>query len=182
MSNVLSLFMAVSTVSFFSFVLLSETACSRVSFKLLQCFPGPVEDLNCNNQPCKWQQVGKTHMGYRKLRASWLSLEWCSKGNPSHTRGTAVTSRVSIPPVRAMAFLLGIWNGHSLLFPAPRDSWGHATASLSLIATSQWWCRKHLLSKIFLPAPTLCSNFTNQNIWKAERYKTKMKECVSQTP
>lgn len=167
-SDVLSLFMAVSTASFFSLVLLSETACSRVSLKLHWCFPGPVEDLNCNNQPCKWQQVGKTHVGYRKLRASHLSLGWCSKSNPSNTSGTAVASRVSIPLMHAMAFLLGIWNGHRLLFPAPRDSWGRATASLSHITASQWQWGKHLLSTVFLLASTLCLNFMNQNIWKAD--------------
>ena len=47
------------------------------------------------SQPRKWQQVGKTHVGYRKLRASWLSFGLCSKSNPSNTSSTAVAESAS---------------------------------------------------------------------------------------
>ncbi|KFQ10573.1 hypothetical protein N330_10348, partial [Leptosomus discolor] len=46
-------------------------------------------------------------------------------------------------------------NGHKLLLPALRDSWGHATASPSPVTASQCQCGKHLLSTGFMLASTL---------------------------
>lgn len=141
-------------------------------------FLGPLRTWIAMTNHTNWQQVGKTHVGFRKLRASWLSLGWCSKSNPSNTSGTAVASRVSIPPMCAMAFLLGIWNGHRLLFPAPRDSWGHSTASPSHITSFQWQCGKRLLSTVFLLVSALCLIVANQNVWKADARRRWTSVCL----
>lgn len=60
-----------------------------------------------------------------------------------------------------------------------REGWGRAPASLSDTATSQWQCRKSLLSTDFSLASTLCSN--SQTKMFGRRMKAKM-ERVSGTP
>lgn len=125
-----SLFMAVSTASFFSLVLISETPCFRVSLNLFQLscsqfkplqFSWALQGLGLQQLPSQVGAGREDPFGLQKAQGSWLSLGWCSMSSPPNTGSTAGTGRVSVPQMSAMAFLLGIWKGHRLLFPTLRE-------------------------------------------------------------